>query len=86
MYTPSTYYGLMAEHGTAIIELSTISKKLFGLSPAEAAKKASLSRLEVPAFKMGSQKGNWLVNIKDLADLADKRLEIATKNHKKMNS
>lgn len=34
----------------------------FGLSPSEAAKKASKQDLPIPVFKIGSQKSPWLVD------------------------
>ena len=48
--------------------------ELFGYSPDEAAKRAARAALPVPAFRRGSQKSPWLINVEDLdAYLEDQR-------------
>jgi len=62
---------LLAEFGTGDIELEKISLKYFGLSAAEARRRASLNKLPVAAFRTGSQKAPWMVSAADLAKLID---------------
>lgn len=71
MIQTSTYFALIAEYGTAELELEKISQKYFGLAPAEAKRRASMNRLPVTAFRAGTQKAPWLVAAVDLAKLLD---------------
>jgi hypothetical protein len=68
----STYFGLLAEFGEANVLLERVSSKYFGLSPAEAKRRALASCLPVRAFRLSGQKSPWLVSIADLAELIDK--------------
>lgn len=67
---------LMAEFNTPNIELSAVSQKYFGMSPATAEAKANACKLPVPTYRIGtSQKAKRCINIQDLAEYIDKRRE-----------
>lgn len=72
-----TLFLLLAEYGSGQIPLDACSN-LFGLAPAEAAKRAIRRSLPVPAFRAGSQKSPWLVHAADLAAYLDAEREAAT--------
>lgn len=82
----STYFGLLAEFGTAEIPLSTICEKFFGLAPEVAKKRAALHRLPVPVYRAGSQKSGWLVSAIDLAQFIDDQKSRARKEWEKARS
>lgn len=67
----STFFGLLAEFGTAEIPLSLVAPKFFGLTEAEAKRRASLQDLPIPVYRAGSQKSPWLVSAADLAHYLD---------------
>ncbi|EJD5004020.1 pyocin activator PrtN family protein [Escherichia coli] len=74
----NTLFLLMAEFNTSNIELSAVSQKYFGMSPAtaEAKAKANACKLPVPTYRIGtSQKAKRCINIQDLAEYIDKRRE-----------
>lgn len=77
MMHTSTYFSLLAEFGTADIELTRVCTKYFGLTEAEAKRRATMNRLPVPAFHAGSQKSPWLVSAVDLAKHIDAALDVA---------
>jgi len=53
--------------------LVDISSKYLGISAKKAGDYAAAGTLAVPAFRLGSQKSPWLVNLTDLADLIDRK-------------
>jgi Pyocin activator protein PrtN len=67
----STYFGLLAEFGAANIPLAKVAPKYFGLSFAEARRRAPAKLLPCRAFRLGGQKSPWLVSAMDLAALID---------------
>ena len=69
----STYFGLLAEFGEANIPLERVAPKYFGLSCAEARRRAPAKLLPCRAFRLGGQKSPWLVSATDLAELIDSR-------------
>lgn len=76
----NTLFLLMAEFNTSNIELSAVSQKYFGMSPAtaeaKAKAKANACKLPVPTYRIGtSQKAKRCINIQDLAEYIDKRRE-----------
>ena len=75
--TTSTFFALLAEFGTAEIELERVCQKYFSLNPDQAKKLAARHRLPVPAHRCGGQKSGWLVNAADLAKQIDERREQA---------
>lgn len=75
----STYFALLAEFGTAEIELERVCQKFFGLSVPDAKRRASLHRLPVPAHRAGGQKSGWLINVADLAAHIDQQREAAAR-------
>ena len=63
----NTLFLLMAEFNTSNIELSAVSQKYFGMSPATAEAKANACKLPVPTYRIGtSQKAKRCINIQDL--------------------
>ena len=67
----STYFGLLAEFGEANVPLEKVAPKYFGLSFAEARRRAPAKMLPCRVFRLGGQKSPWLVSVVDLADLID---------------
>ncbi len=76
----------MAEFETAHIPLRDICEKYFSLDFKTACKRAAYQDLPVPVFKGGSQKSQWLVDIKHLAEYLDKASADARETHRKMNT
>jgi hypothetical protein len=73
----STFFGLLAEFGEANIPLERVATKYFGLSCAEARRRAPAKQLPCRAFRLGGQKSPWLVSATDLAELIDSRRQKA---------
>jgi Pyocin activator protein PrtN len=73
----STYFGLLAEFGEANIPLEKVAPKYFGLSYAEARRRAPAKMLPCRAFRLGGQKSPWLVSAMDLVELIDAQRERA---------
>lgn len=73
----STYFGLLAEFGEANVPLEKVAPKYFGLSFAEARRRAPAKLLPCSAFRLGGQKSPWLVSLVDLAELIDRQREKA---------
>lgn len=73
----STFFGLLAEFGEANIPLERVAPKYFGLSCAEARRRAPAKQLPCRAFRLGGQKSPWLVSATDLAELIDARRQKA---------
>lgn len=73
----NTYFGLLAEFGTAHIPLDLVAKRYLGMTPNEAKRAAGLRKLPVPAIRMGSQKSPWLIPAEDLAKYLDQLKETA---------
>ncbi len=82
----STFFALMAEFQTASVELNKVCEKYFGLTAPEAAKRANLNRLPIPAFRCGTQKSAFMIHIEDLATLIDDQRAKAITQWQKMNS
>lgn len=82
----NTFFAIMAEFETADIPLEKVCEKYFGMDPKQAIRKASTQQLPVPVYKGGSQKSQWLLSAKDLADHMDARREQAKKDHRAMNA
>jgi len=82
----STYFGLLAEFGTAEIPLDQICDKYFGLSEKEAYNRASLNKLPISTYRAGSQKSKRLVSAAELAELLDSRKHKAQLEWKKFNN
>lgn len=73
----STFFGLLAEFGEANIPLERVAPKYFGLSCAEARRRAPAKQLPCRVFRLGGQKSPWLVSATDLAELIDARRQKA---------
>lgn len=82
----STYFALLAEFGGGDIELSRVAVKYFGLTEAEAKRRAALNRLPIPAFRAGSQKSPWLISATDLAKHIDDARARAAREWQKSQS
>lgn len=81
----NTLFLLMAEYGTAQIPLVRCAS-MFGMTPEEAAKRASRAALPIPAYRVGSQKSPWLVDAALLAAFLDERKEQATTDWRRVNA
>ena len=82
----NTYFALMAEFETAQIPLKECCDKYFGMSYKEACRRAVTQNLPVPVFRCGSSRSGWLIDIRDLIDLLDRKREEASNDWKRMNS
>jgi hypothetical protein len=76
----NTYFGLLAEFGEANILLAKVAPKYFGLSFEEARRRAPTQLLPCRVFRLGGQKSPWLVSASDLAELIDRRRDLAGKS------
>jgi hypothetical protein len=76
----NTYFGLLAEFGEANILLAKVAAKYFGLSFEEARRRAPTQLLPCRVFRLGGQKSPWLVSATDLAELIDRRRDLAGKS------
>lgn len=81
----STYFGLLAEFGTAEIPLKEIAPKYFGFEEKKANQLAGRCRLPIPAYRGGSQKSKWLVSAADLAGFIDQLRQQAETDWNKVN-
>ena len=81
-----TVFLLMAEFETPNIPLEDIRERYFGLSKAEASKKAKQHELPVPAFRMGGQRSPWFVHVEELAKYIDELNAKQREIWKKMNA
>lgn len=79
-----TLFALLAEYGTSEIPLERCCH-LFGLAPAEAAKRAVRQALPVPAYRAGSQKAPWLVDAQVLAEHLDRLKTEAAEEWRRVN-
>lgn len=53
----NTMFLLMAEYGSATVQLSQVCEKYFGLKPSTAEKRAAMGDLPIPTFRVAeSQK------------------------------
>jgi hypothetical protein len=75
---------MACEYGGSTVPLTRCAK-LFGYSPDEASKRAARAALPVPAFRCGSQKSPWLVNVEDLANYLENQREQALLEWQKIN-
>jgi len=82
----STYFGLLAEFGTAEIPLEELADKYFGLDKKTAYSRAALNKLPVPTYRGGSQKSGRLVSAGNLAEYLDDQKAAAELEWKKSNS
>lgn len=80
----NTFFALLAEYGTAQIPLDRCCGK-FGLSAAEAAKRAGRQALPVPVYRAGTQKAPWLVSAQDLANYLDRCREQAAQDWQRIH-
>jgi hypothetical protein len=76
---PSTVFALMYEFGSAHIPVVDMAKKYFGLNEQEAKRAARDNKFPFPVFRAGSNKTQWLVDVKDLAAHLDKMRDKANK-------
>ncbi|EOV7450044.1 hypothetical protein GCM10007938_08630 [Vibrio zhanjiangensis] len=72
----NTIFLLMAEFNTAVVPLSLISEKYFGLAPRTAKDRATANRLPVRVWRE-SQKSEYLVSLIDLANYIDEKRKAA---------
>jgi len=75
---------LIAEFGTSQVPLERCAN-VFGLTPDEAAKRAARAALPVPAYRAGSQKSPWLVDVEDLANYLGAQKAKASDEWRKVN-
>jgi hypothetical protein len=75
-----TAFALMAQHEKAVLPLDDICEEYFGCKKKTAEGKALAGSLPVAAFRIGTQKGRWMVHVTDLAEMIDKQREEAKKD------
>jgi hypothetical protein len=56
-----------------VIPLSDIAQDFLGMSERQAKERAASGTLDLPAFRLGSQKSQWVVKVEDFCDLVDAR-------------
>lgn len=80
--TPSTYFGLLAEFGTAHVPIVELGKKYFNLSEEMAKRDAAANKYPFPVFKVGTNKSVWMADIADVAKYIDEVKEKAKKEYR----
>lgn len=76
---------LMAEFETADIPLELVAAKYLGMSKAEANKQAAAHNLPFPAYRVGSQRSSYFVNIKLLAKYLERKQKEAEREWSALN-
>lgn len=76
----------MAEFESADVPLEQVAKKYLNMEKKRAIALARIRKLPFVAYQIGSQKGEWMVNLRDLADYIDKQRKEAHDEWVKMNS
>lgn len=76
---------LLAEFEQADIPLEKVAKKYLGLGKDEANKKARRKALPFPAFRIGGQKSEWFVSIKELSEYLTRERETAKREWEAMS-
>jgi len=76
-----TTIALMTQFNTAMIPLSDMCEEYLGCKPRTANAKAAANTLELTPIRLGSRKSPLVVPVWLLAELIDKRIEEAKKNH-----
>lgn len=82
----STYFGLLAEFGTAEIPLEHVCDKYFGLPKKTAYSRAAINKLPVPTYRAGSQKSGRLISAGNLARYLDDQKAAAELEWKRSNN
>lgn len=75
---------LVAVYGSPDIRLDQCAD-LFGMSYAEASRRAKVQGLPVPVFRAGTQKSPWLVSASALAGYLDRQEKSANEAWQKMH-
>lgn len=75
---------LVAVYGSPDIRLDQCAD-LFGMTPAEASRRARVQGLPVPVFRAGTQKSPWLVSATALAGYLDRQEMAANDAWQKMH-
>lgn len=82
----NTVFFLMAEFGTADVQLETVALKYLGLERREALTRAARQSLPFPAYRPGgTQKSPWVVRITDLAEYLDNAREKAQRDWREIH-
>lgn len=69
----NTLFALLAIYGGVNIPLDQCCEAFFALSPKKAAEAANRQALPIPAYRLGSQKNQWFLDAKTLADYIDRK-------------
>jgi hypothetical protein len=69
----NTHFALLARFGDVNIPLDKCCEDFFALSPKKAAEAANKQGLPVPAFRLGSNKSQWFLDAKKLAEYIDSK-------------
>lgn len=75
----NTHFALLAIYGDVNIPLEKCCMEFFGLSPKRAAEAANKQALPVPAYRLGSNKSQWFMDAKILADYIETKKAQANK-------
>jgi hypothetical protein len=79
----TTVDDLKNEFGTRFPLLEDVAKKYLGFDdPAVAKKRAASGDLPFPAFKLGSNKSPWLVDVRHFAEYIDRQSIDAMQSHR----
>ncbi len=82
-----TYFGLLAEFRAAEIPLEACCEKYFGLTIAQAKRKAAIAELPVPVYRSTkNKKSPWLIDAAIFASHLDEMKKEASKIHQNVNS
>jgi hypothetical protein len=64
---------LTVTYPMGVIPLADVAEEFLGMSIKRASERAGAGALDLPAFRLGSQKSAWYVRVDDFADLVEQR-------------
>lgn len=68
-----THFAILAKYGDTNVPLEKCCEDYFGLALKKALEYARSNELPVPVYRLGSQKSQWFVDAKLLADYIDQQ-------------
>lgn len=78
----NTAEDLKKEFGSRFPRAETVANKFLDLTPEQANRKAAKGELPFPAFRAGSAKSPWLVDVKYVAEYVEKQSIIAAQSYR----
>jgi hypothetical protein len=73
----TTLEALQKEFNGPTAKVEDVADKYLGIGKSLAKRMAGLNTLPIPVHRLGSRKSPWMVDLKDLANLIDKKIQEA---------